>query len=104
LADLIKMSIRFVTVGEMSLPNWMTSYAQQIFGIPTHMTALERLMLLQTGFDLPERFTAVEIGSYLGASTAFPRRCGSATGWNRSCGRYVDERRDGRRGELGYVE
>ena len=69
--DLVKMSIRFVTVGEMSLPVWMQSYAQQIFGIPTHMTVRERLLLMQTALELPEGFTVVEIGSYLGASTAF---------------------------------
>jgi predicted O-methyltransferase YrrM len=69
--DLVKMSIRFVTVGEMSLPGWMESYAQRIFGIPTHMTVAERLMLMQTALELPEGFVVVEIGSYLGASTAF---------------------------------
>lgn len=69
--DLVKMSIRFVTVGEMSLPAWMTSYAQHIFGIPTHMTVRERLMLMQAALELPEGFTVVEVGSYLGASTAF---------------------------------
>jgi predicted O-methyltransferase YrrM len=65
------MSIRVVTVADMGLPRWMVPYAQHIFGIPTHMTPMERLMLTQTALELPEGSTILEIGSYLGASTAF---------------------------------
>ena len=55
----------------MGLPRWMASYAQHIFGIPTHMSPRERLILTQTALSLPENFVVLEIGSYLGASTAF---------------------------------
>ena len=65
------MSVRVMTVVEMGLPSWMTSYAQHIFGIPTHMPLRQRLVLTQTALELPEGFVVLEIGSYLGASTAF---------------------------------
>jgi len=76
------MSVRVATVVEMGLPQWMTPYAQHIFGIPTHMTVRERLMLTQTALGLPEGCVVVEIGSYLGASTTFlaaaaVQRCGN---------------------------
>jgi predicted O-methyltransferase YrrM len=71
MSDFVKMSIRVVTVADMGLPRWMTPYAQHIFAIPTHMTPMERLMLTQTALELPEGSTILEIGSYLGASTAF---------------------------------
>ena len=65
------MSVRVATVVEMGLPSWMTAYAQHIFGIPTHMPVRERLVLMQTALGLPENFVVLEVGSYLGASTAF---------------------------------
>ncbi len=67
----IAISIPIVTMGEMTVPRWMTPFAKQLFGIPTHMTAQERLALFQSALNLATGFTAVEIGSYLGASTAF---------------------------------
>ena len=67
----VTMSIPIVTVSEIALPRWMTPFAKHLFGIPTHMTAQERLLLFQTALALPQGFTIVEIGSYLGASTAF---------------------------------
>jgi predicted O-methyltransferase YrrM len=69
--EFVKMSIRVSSVIDMGLPEWMTPFAQQIFGIPTHMTPSERLMLVQVALGLPQDFVVVEIGSYLGASTAF---------------------------------
>lgn len=71
MSDFVNMSIRIVTVADMGLPRWMVPYAQHIFAIPTHMTPMERLMLTQTALELPEGSTILEIGSYLGASTAF---------------------------------
>lgn len=71
MSDTVSMSVPVVTVSEMALPRWMTPFAKHLFGIPTHMTAQERLLLFQTAFALPQGFTIVEIGSYLGASTAF---------------------------------
>jgi predicted O-methyltransferase YrrM len=49
----------------------MTPFAKHLFGIPTHMTLQERLVLFQTALGLAPGFSIVEIGSYLGASTAF---------------------------------
>jgi predicted O-methyltransferase YrrM len=67
----VNMTINIVTTSEMTVPQWMVPYVRQLFAIPTHMTASERLMLLQTAVNLGQGFSAVEIGSYLGASTAF---------------------------------
>jgi len=71
MTDTVSMAVPIVTVTEMALPRWMTPFAKHLFGIPTHMTGPERLMLFQTALALPSGFTIVEIGSYLGASTAF---------------------------------
>lgn len=71
MTDNVTMSIPIVTVSEIALPRWMTPFAKHLFSIPTHMTAQERLLLFQTAIALPQGFTIVEIGSYLGASTAF---------------------------------
>jgi len=70
-SDVVNLTLRIVTVGDIALPRWMTPYAQHLFEIPTHMSPQERLMLLQTAIGLEQGFTAIEIGSYLGASTAF---------------------------------
>jgi predicted O-methyltransferase YrrM len=67
----VKITVPIVTVSDMTLPRWMTPFAKHLFGIPTHMTANERLTLFQTALALPQGFSAIEIGSYLGASTAF---------------------------------
>jgi predicted O-methyltransferase YrrM len=69
--DFVNLTLRFVTVSDIGLPRWMTPFAQHVFEIPTHMTPQERLMLLQIGLNAGQSFTALEIGSYLGASTAF---------------------------------
>jgi predicted O-methyltransferase YrrM len=69
--DNVTMTIPIVTVSDIALPRWMTPFAKHLFGIPTHMTAQERLALFQTALALPPGFAIVEIGSYLGASTAF---------------------------------
>ena len=68
---MVKMTLPVVTVSDVTLPRWMTPHAKQLFGIPTHMTMQERLLLFQTAVALDPGFTIVEIGSYLGASTAF---------------------------------
>lgn len=65
------MTLTTVTVCDVELPRWMTPFAQHLFSIPTHMTLQERLMLFQSAFALQPSFTVVEIGSYIGASTAF---------------------------------
>jgi len=71
MSDVVKLTLQIVTVSDLAVPRWMTPWAQHLFAIPTHMTPQERLMLLQTAVNLQQGFTAVEIGSYLGASTAF---------------------------------
>lgn len=71
MSDTIGVSVPVVTVTEMTVPRWMTPYVRPLFAIPTHMTAQERLALFQSALNLPTGFTVVEIGSYLGASTAF---------------------------------
>ena len=71
MSENVTMTIPIVTVSDVTLPRWMTPFARHLFGIPTHMTLQERLVLLQTALELPAGFSAVEIGSYLGASTAF---------------------------------
>jgi hypothetical protein len=40
------MTIPIVTVSDITLPRWMTHFAKHLFGIPTHMTMQERLVLL----------------------------------------------------------
>ncbi len=69
--ETVSLTVHVTTVTDMTLPRWMTPFVRPLFAIPTHMTAQERLMLFQTAVNLPAGFTAVEIGSYLGASTAF---------------------------------
>lgn len=69
--EFVNLSVRVSTVVEMGLPRWMTPFAQHIFAIPSHMTPRERLMVMQTALGLPQRSVTLEIGSYLGASTAF---------------------------------
>jgi predicted O-methyltransferase YrrM len=69
--DTVVMTLPIVTVADITLPRWMTPFARQLFAIPTHMTVQERLALFQTALNLAPQFTVVEIGSYLGASTAF---------------------------------
>lgn len=71
MSENVTMTIPIVTVSDITLPRWMTPFAKHLFGIPTHMTMQERLVLLQAALELPAGFAAVEIGSYLGASTAF---------------------------------
>jgi predicted O-methyltransferase YrrM len=71
MSDVVNMTLQIMTVSDMAVPRWMTPWAQHLFAIPTHMTPQERLMLLQTAVNLEQGFTVVEIGSYLGASTAF---------------------------------
>jgi len=71
MSEQVRMTIPIVTVSDVTLPRWMTPYAKQLFGIPTHMTFQERLVLFQTAINLPMGFSVLEIGSYLGASTAF---------------------------------
>jgi predicted O-methyltransferase YrrM len=70
-SDNINMTIAVSTLGEFTVPRWMTTFIRQLFAIPTHMTAQERLVLFETALGLPAGFTIVEIGSYLGSSTAF---------------------------------
>ena len=69
--DNVTMTIPIVTVSDIAVPRWMSPFAKQLFAIPTHMTAQERLMLMQLALTAGDGFTALEIGSYLGASTAF---------------------------------
>jgi predicted O-methyltransferase YrrM len=69
--DFVTMSIRVSSLVDVGIPRWMSPFAADVFAIPTHMTVQERLALLQLCLDRPEGFTALEIGSYLGASTAF---------------------------------
>jgi predicted O-methyltransferase YrrM len=71
MSENVTMTIPVVTVSDINLPRWMTPFAKQLFGIPTHMTLQERLALLQTALELPPGFAVLEIGSYVGASTAF---------------------------------
>jgi predicted O-methyltransferase YrrM len=69
--DAVNVTLRIVSISDITIPRWMTPFAEHLFAIPTHMTPQERLMLLQTALNFEPGFTAVEIGSYLGASTAF---------------------------------
>ena len=71
MSESVVMTLTTVTVADITLPRWMTPYAQQLFAIPTHMSVNERLALVQAGLEQPQGFSALEIGSYLGASTAF---------------------------------
>lgn len=65
------MSITYSTIGEFTFPRWMTPFVRPLFAIPTHMSTGERIGLLQAAITLPPGAGIVEIGSYLGASTAF---------------------------------
>jgi hypothetical protein len=68
---MVSMTIPIVTVADMQLPRWMSPFAKQLFAIPTHLTLQERLRLMELALNLEDGFSVVEIGSYLGASTAF---------------------------------
>ena len=70
-SERVTMTIPIVTVADIGLPRWMTPFAKQLFSIPTHMTATERLTLMEVALSRGDGFVALEIGSYLGASTAF---------------------------------
>jgi predicted O-methyltransferase YrrM len=70
-SESVQVTINTATLCDITLPRWMTPFANQLFAIPTHMTVNERLSLLQAALGLPPGFAVVEIGSYLGASTAF---------------------------------
>src|SRR5665213_3410865 len=74
------MTITVATIGEFNFPRWMTPFIRQLFAIPTHMTTAERLALLQAALNLAPGFSIVEIGSYLGASTAFMAYAASSKG------------------------
>ena len=76
----VHMTITVATIGEFQFPRWMTTFIRQLFAIPTHMTPSERLALLQAALNLQAGFTIVEIGSYLGASTAFMAYAASTKG------------------------
>lgn len=78
--DIINMTITYSTIGEFKFPRWMTPYVRGLFAIPTHMSTGERLGLLQAALNLPPGFSIVEIGSYLGASTAFMGYAASTKG------------------------
>jgi predicted O-methyltransferase YrrM len=69
--DTVTMTVSVVTVADITVPRWMSPFVKHLFGIPTHMTMQERTVLLNTAMALPPGFSIVEIGSYLGASTAF---------------------------------
>jgi predicted O-methyltransferase YrrM len=71
MSENVQITLATVTVCDVTLPRWMTPFAQRLFAIPTHMTVQERLTLFQAALALPQGFSVVEIGSYLGASTAF---------------------------------
>jgi predicted O-methyltransferase YrrM len=70
-SETVQITINTATLCDITLPRWMTPFANQLFTIPTHMTVNERLSLFQAALGLPAGFSIVEIGSYLGASTAF---------------------------------
>jgi predicted O-methyltransferase YrrM len=78
--DNINMTITVATIGEFNFPRWMTTFIRQLFAIPTHMTTAERLALLQAALNLQPGFSIVEVGSYLGASTAFMAYAASSKG------------------------
>ena len=70
---------RFVTVKEPEAV--LLDLIEPLFLIDTHMSFEERLQLFRLAWSLPQGFVACEIGSYLGASTAFlaaaaSRKCG----------------------------
>jgi predicted O-methyltransferase YrrM len=69
--EVVKATVQVVTAVEMTIPREMTPFVHALFAIPTHLSTQERLSLFQCAANLPTGFTAVEIGSYVGASTAF---------------------------------
>ncbi len=71
MSENVTVAIPVVTVTHLNLPRWVTPFARHLFGIPTHMTLAERMALLQAALELPSGFSVLEIGSYVGASTAF---------------------------------
>ena len=71
MSETVQITLSTVTLVDVSLPRWMTPFARSLYAIPTHMTVSERTTLFQEAMALPGGFTVVEIGSYLGASTAF---------------------------------
>lgn len=55
----------------LALPLDIIDEAEPLFAIETHMSFHERRALLLSALALPDGFTACEVGSYFGASTAF---------------------------------
>jgi len=71
MSDVVKATVNVVTAVEMTISREMAPYVHALFAIPTHLSPQERLSLFGCAAALPPGFVAVEIGSYLGASTAF---------------------------------
>lgn len=69
--EAISITVPIMTVVEMAVPRWFAPHAPKLFAIPTHMTPNERIALLQRALTIGAGGTMLEIGSYLGASTAF---------------------------------
>jgi predicted O-methyltransferase YrrM len=65
---------RFVTVVQRRVLEAEESLflkVEHLFAIETHMSMEERVALLDVGMKMPPGFVACEVGSYVGASTAF---------------------------------
>ncbi|MBI9084343.1 MAG: class I SAM-dependent methyltransferase [Desulfobacterales bacterium] len=68
---MVVASVKVVTEHVLELEPHVLAAVEPLFSIPTHLSMAERLYLLKTGSQLDEVFIACEIGSYVGASTAF---------------------------------
>ena len=69
--DTIRIFFPVVTARSLAVPRNIAALIEPLFLIETHMTFEERCELFRTARRLPAGFRALEIGSYLGASTAF---------------------------------
>jgi predicted O-methyltransferase YrrM len=76
--SILMVQRRVVTVKESEAA--LFELIEPLFMIDTHMSLEERLHLFRLAWSLPSRFVACEIGSYVGASTAFLATAASRKG------------------------
>ncbi len=71
LVRMTKASIKVIHERVVEFEPHLLAALEPLFLIPTHITFEERLALFELAGSLPPEFIAIEIGSYVGASSSF---------------------------------
>ncbi len=69
--DMVEIFFPVVTAKSLRAPRAIAHAVEPLFLIETHMSFEERQKLFELAMKMADGFTAVELGSYLGASTTF---------------------------------